>query len=208
MATPRRIGAPDAKNRTVLIDAAERLILEEGYAAVSSRRVAQEAGLKSQLVHYYFRTMDDLFLAVFRRRAEQGLPFQEEALASDQPLRALWSYSTQSVTAALTMEFIALANHRKVIRAEIAHYAEQMRTAQEEALAGILKQHNIAPDVLPASVASVLVTSLARMVTMEQVLLGMSGGHEDTFAFVEQLLDKLEGPAKPATTPAPPPEDS
>ena len=45
MASPRRIGAPDAKNRTVLLDAAESLMLEEGYAAVTSRRVAAQAGL-------------------------------------------------------------------------------------------------------------------------------------------------------------------
>ena len=72
MASARRIGAPDAKNRVVLLDAAEQLLLEEGYAAVTSRRVAEKAGLKPQLVHYYFRTMEDLFLAVFRRRAEAG----------------------------------------------------------------------------------------------------------------------------------------
>ena len=52
MASARRIGAPDAKNRGVLIDAAEQLTLEEGYAAVTSRRVAERAGLKlsSQLL--------------------------------------------------------------------------------------------------------------------------------------------------------------
>ena len=73
MASARRIGAPDAKNRGVLLDAAEELLLQEGYAAVTSRRVADAAGLKPQLVHYYFRTMEDLFLEVFRRRAEEGL---------------------------------------------------------------------------------------------------------------------------------------
>lgn len=72
MASARRIGAPDAKNRIVLLDAAEQLMIEEGYVAVTSRRVAERAGLKPQLVHYYFRTMDDLFLAVFVRRAEEG----------------------------------------------------------------------------------------------------------------------------------------
>ncbi len=57
-------------------------MLEEGYAAVTSRRVAAQAGLKPQLVHYYFRTMDDLFLAAYRRRAEQGLERLAQALAS------------------------------------------------------------------------------------------------------------------------------
>src|SRR5258708_37148964 len=86
MTSARRIGAPDAKNRGVLLDAAEQLLLEDGYAAVTSRRVADRAGLKPQLVHYYFRTMEDLFLEVFRRRAEEGLRVLATALASPQPL--------------------------------------------------------------------------------------------------------------------------
>ena len=81
MTSARRIGAPDAKNRVVLLDAAEQLLLEEGYASVTSRRVAEKAGLKPQLVHYYFRTMEDLFLAVFRRMAEAGLSVLTTALA-------------------------------------------------------------------------------------------------------------------------------
>ncbi len=80
MTSARRIGAPDAKNRGVLLDTAEQLMIEEGYAAVTSRRVASEAGLKPQLVHYYFRTMEELFLELFRRRAEAGLRAQAQAL--------------------------------------------------------------------------------------------------------------------------------
>src|SRR3954447_23294155 len=109
MASARRIGAPDAKNRGVLLDAAEQLLLEEGYAAVTSRRVADRAGLKPQLVHYYFRTMEDLFLAVFRRRAEEGLHVRATALKSPQPLWALWRFSTKPEGARLTMEFMGLA---------------------------------------------------------------------------------------------------
>ena len=82
-ASPRRIGAEDSKTRAQLLDAAELLLLEEGYAAVTSRRVAAKAGLKPQLVHYYFRTMDDLFLEVFRRRAEENLARFERAVAAD-----------------------------------------------------------------------------------------------------------------------------
>ena len=60
----RRIGAESSTTRQALLDAAEQVMREEGYAAVTSRRVAQRAGLKPQLVHYYFRTMDELFLAL------------------------------------------------------------------------------------------------------------------------------------------------
>ena len=50
MASGRRIGAEDSKTRAVLLDATEQLMLEEGYAAVSSRRVARTAGLNAGLV--------------------------------------------------------------------------------------------------------------------------------------------------------------
>src|SRR6476659_8225993 len=113
MASPRRIGALYAKNRGVLLDAAEQLLVEEGYAAVTSRRVAERAGLKPQLVHYYFRTMEDLFLEAFRRRAEEGLGVLAEALESPQPLWALWRFSTMSEATRVPLEFMGLANHRK-----------------------------------------------------------------------------------------------
>jgi len=191
MASPRRIAGPNAKNRAVLLDAAERLMLDEGYAAVSSRRVAAAAGLKPQLVHYYFRTMDDLFLAVFRRRAEEGMARQARALASDHPLRAFWEYSADPRGTALTMEFVALANHRKAIRAEIARYAEQLRTQQIEALSSVLGRDGVAPGSLPPVVLSVLLTSLSRVLVMEQAL-GMSAGHAETVELVERYLRRLD----------------
>ena len=54
----------------MLVAATELLMHEEGYVAVSARRVAARAGLKPQLVHYYFRTMDELLLDVFDRFAD------------------------------------------------------------------------------------------------------------------------------------------
>ncbi|MBO0864670.1 MAG: TetR/AcrR family transcriptional regulator [Mycobacterium sp.] len=192
MTTARRIGAPDAKNRTVLLDAAEQLMLEEGYAAVTSRRVAQQAALKPQLVHYYFRTMDELFLAAFRRRAEHGLALQAQALQSAQPLWALWQFSIDQPATALTMEYVALANHRKALKAEIAYYAERFREEQCKAVSTVLERYGIDPAEVPPLVWSVLMTSVSRVLVMEQAL-GMSAGHAETVAFVEDYLHRLEG---------------
>ena len=120
MTTKRRIGTEDSTTRNALLDAALQLMVEEGYAAVTSRRVAARAGLKPQLVHYYFRTMDDLFIALVRRGAEQNLVRQSRALASPQPLRALWELSCDPTGATLTLEFSALANHRKAKAAPVS----------------------------------------------------------------------------------------
>ncbi|MGH3626017.1 MAG: TetR/AcrR family transcriptional regulator, partial [Sciscionella sp.] len=173
MTTARRIGAPDAKNRSVLLNAAEQLMLEEGYAAVTSRRVAQKAALKPQLVHYYFRTMDDLFLAAFRRRAEDGLRLQAQALQSPQPLWALWQFSTDPAATALTMEYVALANHRKALKAEIAYYAERFREEQRKTLSTVLERYGMDAVEVPPLVWPVLMTSVSRVLVMEQAL-GMS----------------------------------
>jgi len=194
----RRLGAETSETRAALLDAAERLMLEEGYAAVTSRHVAARAGLKPQLVHYYFRTMDDLFLALFRRRTAQGLERQGLAMASAQPLWALWDMSRDPSGTALTMEFIALANHRKAIRAEIASSAEQFRADQLRGLETVLEREGIA-DQCPPIVFTVLLSSVSRFLVIERETLGMSTGHAETVAFVEAFLTRVEGGRRSGT---------
>jgi AcrR family transcriptional regulator len=190
MVSTRRIGAEDSETRVALLDAAEQLMLEEGYAAVSSRRTAQRAGLKPQLVHYYFRTMDDLFLAAFRRRAEQGLERQSQAIGSSQPLRALWELSDDPTGTALMMEFAALANHRKSIRSEIARYGELFRTRQAEVLAKVMDEHRIDPELFPPLMVMVLITGVSQLLVMEDAL-GMTTGHAETRGVVERYLEQF-----------------
>lgn len=192
----RRIGAPDAKNRGLLLDAAEQLMLEEGYAAVTSRRLANKAGLKPQLVHYYFRTMEDLFLEVFRRRAEEGLQVQAHLLQSAQPLWALWRFGTDPAFTRISMEFMALANHRKEMRAEIAYYAERFREEQRQAVTAALQRYEVESQDVPPVVWTVLMTSLSRFLVLEQAI-GMSGGHAETVELVEGYLRRLEGEPQP-----------
>jgi TetR/AcrR family transcriptional regulator len=201
MASDRRIGGPDAKNRGVLLDAAEQLMLEDGYAAVTSRRVAERAGLKPQLVHYYFRTMDEMFIEVFRRRAIQGLEAQAAALESPQPLWALWEFGIDPAGTQLTMEFMGLANHRKALRAEIALYAEQFRAQQVQAITTALQRYGYEVAEVPAVIWAVFATSVSRVLIMEQAL-GMSAGHAEMLAFCEDWLHRLEGERAPTATTA------
>lgn len=192
MPSDRRIGGPDAKNRGVLLDAAEALMLEDGYAAVTSRRVAERAGLKPQLVHYYFRTMDEMFIEVFRRRATQGLDALATALQSDQPLWALWEFGTDPDATQLTMEFMGLANHRKALRTEIAIYAERFREQQVEAMAAALKRYGYEQTDVPPVVWALFATSVSQVLVLERAL-GMSNGHAEMLAFCEEWLRRLEG---------------
>ena len=192
VASTRRIGAETSETRAALIDAAEELMRQEGYAAVTSRRVAACAGLKPQLVHYYFRPMDDLFLALYRSFAGQARQRVEAALASPQPLWALWELNRDARGTALTMEFVALANHRKAIRAEIAASAEQYRAAQLDGLRHVLRRYQV-DERCPPVVFTVLMSSVSHFMVIEQEALGMTTGHAETVAFVEGFLVEFEG---------------
>jgi len=189
----RRLGTETSETRVALLDATEQLMLDSGYAAVSSRRVAAVAGVRPALVHYYFRTMDDLFLATFRRRAEQALAHQQRALRSPQPLWALWASSRDPRGTVLTMEFSALANHRPTIRAEITAAAERIRAQQVEVLTDVLASHGVTTDDCPPIVAAVLIAGISVLLALEQGSLGMSTGHAETITYVEGYLRRLEG---------------
>ena len=191
----RRIGAVDSKTRAQLLDAAELLLLEEGYAAVTSRRVAARAGLKPQLVHYYFRTMDDLFVEVFRRRADENLDRAERALAADGSLRVLWQLNADPRGARFNIEFVALANHRKAIRTEIARYAERYRAAQLEAVTAAVLTIGVTDDELPPVVALLLMTGVTQVMALEDAL-GVTAGHETTTSFIARVIAHVD-PASP-----------
>jgi AcrR family transcriptional regulator len=194
----RRTGPEDSKTRSALLDAAEQLMLEEGYAAVSSRRVAGRAGMNAALVYYYFDTMEELFRELFRRRAELILDRQAEAMSSEQPLWALWDLTHDQSNTALNLEFMALGNHRKAIRAEIASYSKKFRRVQLDALTGVLGSYGIDPDVWPPSAVILFMTGISRFLLMEEAY-GLDIGHEETIAIIERHIYRLEGERRSST---------
>jgi len=184
----RRVGAETSASRAAILDATERLMRDEGYAAVSTRRVAAQAGLKPSLVHYYFPTTDDMLVALFRRGAELSSARLDAVLASDKPLHALWQYNIDQVQTATALEFMALASHRKVLRAQIAAHAEQLRSRQAAVLAEIAA--NQFDECLPEGF-TLIMAGIARALVMEGGM-GIAGGHNAARAFMEQWIARLE----------------
>jgi len=170
-------------------------MIEEGYAAATSRRVAAKAGVRPALVHYYFPSMDDLFVAVLRAGAETTLHRQREALSGDKPLHELWRLnSTQG--AQLMLEFMALGNHRKAIRSEIADYAERYGDMEAAALTQAMRTHGVDMTEFPPVVMSMILTSVARIMLLEQSL-GIDRGHDAVQEFVGRYLDRFEASSAP-----------
>ncbi|MFH1050253.1 MAG: TetR/AcrR family transcriptional regulator [bacterium] len=52
-----------------ILEAAEKLFLEKGFAMTSTTEIAKVAGCNQSMVHYYFRTKDKLFDAIFEKKA-------------------------------------------------------------------------------------------------------------------------------------------
>jgi AcrR family transcriptional regulator len=179
--------------REALIEATAQIMLDEGYAAATSRRVAAKAGVKPALVHYYFPSMDDLFVAVLRHNAEDNLQRQREAIAEAEPLHALWQLNSAQ-DAQLFTEFLAIANHRKAIRSEIAAYAMRFRDLEEGVVTLALKARGFDLDLFPPVVMSMIMGALARMVFHEQGL-GIARGHDEATAFIDHWLDRFEMPS-------------
>lgn len=190
-ATPRRLGLESSQTRHALLDAAEFIMREEGYAAVTSRRVATQAELKPQLVYYYFRTMDDLFLALYRRRAERGLAHLEQILVAPTPIHSLWKLFCEPTNGALNAEFMALANHRKIIGDEIAHQGEQVRAMQAKLLTRVLRERGIDTEQYPPVVIAMLLATLSQVLIRERAL-GIETGHAELTSIIERFLNQLE----------------
>ena len=94
------------------------------------------------------------------------------------------------------MEFMALANHRKEMRAEIAYYAERFREDERQAVAAALERYGEYHEDMPPVVWAVLMSSLSRFLVLEQAV-GISGGHAETKELVESYLRRLEGEPQP-----------
>lgn len=184
----RHVERPDI--REMLLDAAETVVLEEGYAAATARRIASQVGMKHQAVFYYFGSQDDLLLALLRRSMDSHRKHLKEALTSDKPLRAMWDLVSEPSFAKIGLEFMALANHNDDIRKEMASMSESFRALEAEAVKRHLEQRGIKPRLSP-EVVSVLTNATARLLVQEATL-GIHAGHDEVKALVDASLSNFE----------------
>jgi TetR/AcrR family transcriptional regulator len=173
-------------SRALLIQAAAGIINEEGYAALSARALAERVGLKRQIVHYYFRTMEDLLLAVVRHYGDESVARLSEAMKSGGPLRAIWQEEPDE--SATTHAFLAMAKHNPRIRAEVESYFRKLRALKVEAVTDFLAEAGLAD--LSSGALVTIIQSIAQGVKAEEAL-GADTGHAEARAIVEGWLGDL-----------------
>jgi AcrR family transcriptional regulator len=131
--------------RAHIVDAALRVLEREGYAATSVKDIAVEAGVAPGLVHYYFKTKEDLVVAAISRACEKVLPlelgddpvaFVSAAFARDR-LQELDS-PEQRACRRVIAEMMGLAVHNEAIRATLVQFMRQQRRGIDEAVRTLL----------------------------------------------------------------------
>ncbi len=188
MDTDRRIGSRDSATRSLLIDLAIDLMEAEGQNAVTVRRLAELSGLSRQIVHYYFVSMEYLYLAVVDRTTKRYLEHQKEALRSSTPLRAVWDLLSNRRAVKLEIEFLALANQFDSVRELLTERMNASRDMQAEIIDQIASEDNgeatcgLPPDAIP-----VYLMGIARAIYLEENL-GVSRGHEEALNHIEQHI--------------------
>lgn len=186
MVSTRRIGSENSATRAAILKAALEVLQDQGGGHFTASAVARRAGLKPHMVHYYFRSIDDLVLALVKMLGATGLKNSARAIASDNPLKALWDIEMGSKSSVAIMELGALAVHRDDIRAEMGRHIEQLRIVQAEAVARYLELRGIEPPVPPMSL-TLVIAAIARQMVRERDF-GVSLGHAELTAAVEAML--------------------
>jgi AcrR family transcriptional regulator len=77
---------PAADTRAVIVDAARRRLLGDGHSGISTRKVAETAGVPLSQLHYHFGSKQGLMLAVLEEENRRRLARQTHMYAADRPL--------------------------------------------------------------------------------------------------------------------------
>lgn len=191
MATKRRMGSEKSETRVTLMDAVENVMREDGYGALTARSVAERAGLKHQLVYYYFQTLDDLLIAAYERHIERYLARIRQALETERPLHAFWQVYSNPTDATLNSEFLSMANHHEAIRTRTVEFGEHVRRLGLDRLEERFRRPDAGTDAVNPFAVTMAIASVGNVLGLETAI-GISGGHAELRALIEWCIDQLE----------------
>jgi AcrR family transcriptional regulator len=188
--TSARSAAEDA-----LLAAAERLLVEVGYAGITTRKLAEEAGVNHGLVHYYFGSIENLLartLEAFTTRlitrqrelyADPELPFIEKwrtamryLLSEDVEYEKIW------------LELSALAWNHPDLRERVGRVEQEWRAVLLEAFEQ--PRSELGLDI-PLEALVSLVTTFNLGIMVER-LLGIETGQRELLRWIDAWLESKE----------------
>jgi AcrR family transcriptional regulator len=181
-----------------LLDAAEQMLLKEGYARITTRRVAAEAGVNHGLVHYYFGSMEELLLQVLERFTDRLVTRQREMYGAEVPFiekwRAAMGYLEEDLQAGypkIWLELQAMAWNRPGVRERMLHVDTEWRSTLRAAFDQALDEYGLDRERFPLEAVLALVMTFNKGVELE-ALSGIRQGHSELLAWIDGWLSSLE----------------
>ena len=178
---------------SALLDAAERLLIETGYAGLTTRRVAAEAGVNHGLVHYYFGSMEELLLQVLERFTDRLIERQAAMYAADTPFLDKWRtamrWLEEDVGAGypkVWWELQAMAWNRPEMRDRLVQVDHEWRRLLRSHFAGALGEYGID---FPLEATVSLVVAFNKGIQIEQ-LSGITAGHRELLDWIDRWLEE------------------
>lgn len=177
-----------------LLDAAERLLVEVGHAGITTRRLAQEAGLNHGLVHYYFGSVENVLIRVLERFTARLTERQRAMYAADVPFVEKWRTAMRYLREdapyqKVWLELQSLAWNRAEMRERVARVNEEWRAVLTEAFAEPRERYGIA---VPLDALVSLVMTFNEGIILER-LSGVEKGQRELLEWIDGWL---EGRAK------------
>jgi len=172
------------------MDAAERLLVDLGHAGISTRRLAEEAGVNHGLVHYYFGSNEQLLVRTLERFTERLIARQRELYAADAPFAEKWRTAVRFLVGEdlayekVWLELQALAWNDDTLKERLARVNDEWRAVLTEAFAAPHRELGI-PMPLEALVSLVMTFNLGIMV---ERLGGIETGHADLLDWIDTWL--------------------
>jgi AcrR family transcriptional regulator len=173
-----------------LLDAAERLLVDIGYARITTRRLAEEAGVNHGLVHYYFGSNENLLVRALERFTERLIERQRELYAADLPFIEKWRTAmgfliSEDVTYEKAwMELQALAWNHPELRGQLASLNAEWRAVLADAFRE--PHRNLGIEMpLDALVSLVMTFNIGIMV---ERLGDIETGHRELLDWIDQWL--------------------
>ena len=191
MAKPQTVPRP--KPEEALLDAAERLLVEVGYAGISTRRLAAEAGVNHGLVHYYYGSLENLLVQVLERFTARMIERQRAMYAAEMPFIEKWRTAMRYLVAdsdyqKVWWELQALAWNRPELREHVAHVDDEWRAVLKEAFAEPHRRYGLE---LPLDALVSLVITFNAGVILER-LAGITTGHQELLDWIDDWIERQE----------------
>jgi AcrR family transcriptional regulator len=122
-------GAAHADPRTSLLDAAEQGLRQHGYAGLSTRKVAEAAGVPLSQIHYHFGSKEALMLALLERQNQRLLDRQQAMFAADVPLWQRWERACDFLDDDLASGYVRVLQEMVALGWSNAEVAAAVRAA-------------------------------------------------------------------------------